>query len=47
MDVVKNTRDFRLESFRPADIEKGFTVGDKITTKNKWALRKPFALNKV
>lgn len=47
IDVVKNTKDFRPESFRPADIEKSFTVGEKVETTKKWAYRKPFALKKV
>ena len=47
MDVVKNTSDFRPESYRPANIEKVFVVGEKIGTKNDWALRKNIVLKNV
>jgi len=47
MDVVKNTSDFRLESFRPKDIEKDIIIGEKIGTKNCWALRKHIVLKNV
>ncbi|GAB6013274.1 hypothetical protein [Viscerimonas tarda] len=47
MDIVKNTTDFRPESFRPKDIEKDFIVGVKMGTKNSWALRKDIVLRNV
>lgn len=47
IDVVKNTSDFRPESYRPANIDSSFTVGDKIGTENNWAARKKIAMNHV
>ncbi len=47
MDIVKNTSDFRPESYRPADIDKDFTVGEKIGTQNNWNLRKDIVLKNV
>ncbi|MDR2650886.1 MAG: hypothetical protein LBC68_01035 [Prevotellaceae bacterium] len=44
MDIVKNTSDFRLESYRPADIEKDFIIGEKI---ENWEIRKNIVLRNV
>jgi hypothetical protein len=44
MDIVKNTSDFRLESYRPADIEREFIIGDKI---ENWEMRKNIVLRNV
>ncbi|MDR0972165.1 MAG: hypothetical protein LBM25_07265 [Bacteroidales bacterium] len=47
IDVVKNEKDHRIESFRPVDIEKSFTLLEKVGTENKWEQRKKFALKDV
>ena len=47
MDIVKNTSDFRKESFRPIDIDKDFIMGEKIGTQNEWAVRKDIVLKNV
>lgn len=49
MDLIKNTSDFRPESFRPRNIdtEELIVFGDKIDTSHKWAKRKEFVLKNV
>lgn len=47
IDVTKNTKDFRPESFRPTDIEKPFTVGDIVSPGDDWAHRKKIVLQNV
>ncbi len=49
MDLVKNTNDFRPESYRPIDIEKTnlIILHEKIGTNDNWAYRKQLVLNKV
>ena len=47
MDIVKNTSDFRPESFRPMDIDKDFIIGERIGTQNDWAVRKNIVLKNV
>ncbi|MDL2319665.1 hypothetical protein LJC45_00835 [Alistipes sp. OttesenSCG-928-B03] len=47
IDITKNTKDFRPESFRPTDIEKAFTVGEVIGTDDNWARRKEIVLQNV
>ncbi len=49
MDLVKNTSDFRPESYRPRDIEaEDFIVfGKKLDTKDNWAKRKEIVLQNV
>ena len=47
-DLVRNTKDFRPESYRPKqglDVE--FKVGDHLGTRDAWAARKSFVLNEV
>ncbi|MDR0603526.1 MAG: hypothetical protein LBG80_04385 [Bacteroidales bacterium] len=44
MDIVKNTSDFRSESYRPTDIDKDFIIGEKIES---WEIRKNIALKNV
>lgn len=46
LDVVKNDEDPRKESYRPYDYDK-ITLGEVVDTKNGWAERKKFALQKV
>lgn len=40
IDLVKNTSDFRPESFRPTDLNKEIRILDKIDTKGDWGKRK-------
>ncbi|MFA6336164.1 MAG: hypothetical protein WCX48_11570 [Bacteroidales bacterium] len=40
MDIVKNTNDFRPESYRPADIEKEIRLLDTVDTKGDWIKRR-------
>lgn len=47
IDIVRNTRDFRKESYRPADLKKEIIVGDSIPTIKNWKLRKDIALKNV
>ncbi len=47
IDLVKNTSDFRPESFRPADIDKEIIISDKIDTSNNWEQRRNISLKKV
>jgi len=49
IDIVKNTRDFRPESYRPRDIEADdlISFGEKIGTDNNWAKRKELVLRNV
>lgn len=47
MDVVRNTKDFRKESYRPTNIENEFRLGEVLDTKNNWAKRKQIVLKNV
>lgn len=47
LDLVKNTSDFRKESYRPADIDKEIRILGKVDTKNDWSVRKNIALKKI
>jgi hypothetical protein len=47
IDVTKNRKDFRPESYRPTDIEKPFAVGEIIGTEHDWAYRKEIVLQNV
>lgn len=47
IDIVKNTKDFRKESFCPANIDGELTIGRFIDTKNNWAERKKIALKHI
>jgi len=47
LDLVKNTSDFRPESYRPSDLNKEIRILDKIDTKNDWSVRKEFTLKNV
>ncbi|QZT36932.1 hypothetical protein K5X82_17105 [Halosquirtibacter xylanolyticus] len=46
IDLVKNTSDFRPESFRPTniDVDNLISYGERVGTKNKWAERKALLL---
>lgn len=49
MDLVKNTSDFRPESYRPKNIDTQdlISFGDQLDTKNKWAKRKDIVLQNI
>lgn len=47
VDVVKNTKDFRKESFRPTSTEPDIQKGVKLSTADGWALRKQIVLQHV
>ncbi len=47
IDIVRNTKDFRKESYRPADLDKDIIIGETIPTTNNWVLRKEIALKNV
>lgn len=47
LDLVKNTRDFRPESFRPKTHDTPMNIVGHIDTKNNWAERKQVVLGKV
>ena len=47
LDIVKNDKDFRPESFRPATIDTPIALLETIDTKGNWFKRKQFALKKV
>lgn len=49
MDLVKNTSDFRPESYRPRDVDAAdlISFGDKLDTKYNWAKRKEIVLQNV
>ncbi len=47
LDLVKNTRDFRPESFRPYSHQSEIRIIDHIDTRNCWAERKKIVLNNV
>lgn len=45
IDVIKNTKDFRNESFRPTNIENDIEMGEFVGAQDNWAKRKQYALN--
>ncbi len=47
LDLVKNTSDFRPESYRPYSIDSKIKILDKLETSNNWAERKKIVLNNV
>jgi hypothetical protein len=47
LDLVKNTSDFRPESFRPANLDKEILILNKVTTNHEWAIRKKITLKNV
>jgi hypothetical protein len=47
LDLVKNTSDFRPESFRPGDLDKEIIILDKVDTNHDWAIRKEITLKNV
>lgn len=47
IDIVRNTKDFRNESYRPVDIDKAIILGPEVPPVNNWRLRKPYVLHEV
>lgn len=47
VDLVKNTKDFRPESFRPRTIDSELNVIGHIDTKREWSERKDYCLQNV
>lgn len=47
LNLVKNTSDPRLESYRPYDIEEDILIGESIGTEQDWSQRKSFVLSNV
>ncbi len=47
IDLEKNSRDFRKESYRPIDIDKDIVTGAIILPIHNWGLRKPYVLQEV
>lgn len=47
IDLVKNTSDFRPESFRPTDLDKEIRILDEIDTKGDWGKRKMRIENQI
>ncbi len=47
MDIVRNTKDFRKESYRPADLDKDIIIGETVPTTNSWMYRKEIVLKNV
>lgn len=47
LDLVKNTSDFRPESYRPANLDKEIRILNKVDTKYDWAFRKEIVLKNV
>lgn len=47
LDVTKNTKDFRKESYRPTNIEDDIEIGEFVDTRKNWDKRKRYALKHV
>ena len=47
LDVIRNFKDFRPESYRPKHGVEGIRLGEKLNTKDGWAERKAYALKEV
>lgn len=47
LDLVKNTRDFRPESYRPNSFDNQIKIVGHIGTENNWQERKRICLNKI
>lgn len=47
LDLVKNTSDYRPESYRPTSLDTNIKVLNKIDTKGNWAKRKKIVSNRI
>ncbi|NWJ51888.1 MAG: hypothetical protein HXX14_13595 [Bacteroidetes bacterium] len=47
LDLVKNAKDFRPESYRPVSHDSELKIVEHLDTKNNWAERKQYVLGKV
>ena len=47
IDLTKNTKDFRRESYRPTNIDNDIKVLEKIGTEKNWARRKSIVLKNI
>ena len=47
LDLVKNTRDFRKESYRPTSIDEQIKILEDVGTENNWRARKLFVVNRA
>lgn len=47
IDLVKNQKDLRSESYRPVNIDQDIMLGETLSTANNWQHRKPYALREV
>lgn len=47
LDLVKNTSDFRPESFRPYSLDSEIKMLDRVGTEQKWRVRKDIVLKNV
>lgn len=47
LDVTRNTKDFRKESFRPTNIEEDIEMGEFVDSKKNWVKRKQYVLQHV
>ncbi len=47
VDIVKNSSDFRPESFRPYSADTKITIAKKVGTENNWAERKKIVLQNI
>lgn len=45
IDVTRNVKDFRQESYRPTNIENDIEMGEFVGAQDNWAKRKRYALN--
>jgi hypothetical protein len=47
IDLVKNTSDFRPESYRPTDLDREIKMLNKVHTKENWEIRRNITLRNV
>ena len=47
LDLIRNTRDFRPESYRPKQGVDSICIGERIDTKDGWAKRKDYVFKEV
>lgn len=47
IDLIKNQKDLRAESYRPVNIDQDIRLGDFVPSVGNWRLRKPYVLHDV